>query len=348
MTTLKRRLGILAVVLLTTIPISLLVLLIDGSPPRPLFAFEADGKSSDGSIAFSPDGRWLAFCTRDGLSVCQITEGQKARTAVELPIACRSVAFTHDSRSLLAPWGLKGLLVIDPRNGQILDTIGFKGQWAETVVASPTDDSVAVIRAKTDYSEYSLETLRLGNPSSRQVLSNFTDNPRDWPVFSSDGKHLSHAVNGDRLQVWQTSDWAESHSIATKEKYPVASAFPPGGEKLVFGGFNQRCRFWSLKNDMELESWSASSRIDALAYHPSGDLVALCNYPPLWIGQRSARLTVWDSNGKRKGSFRPFAGFARALTISRDGRYLAIVGQDRRLETVKVWEWDSVVGIRSP
>src|SRR5262245_49442833 len=106
----RRKLGILAVVFLTTIPVWSLALL-SGSP-KPLFILQAEHKFSDGSVAFSRSGQYLAFCTGAGVTLCQITEDRQTRITAELPVAATSVAFTHDSKSLLAPSGPEGLLVL--------------------------------------------------------------------------------------------------------------------------------------------------------------------------------------------------------------------------------------------
>src|SRR5262249_15195654 len=134
------------------------------------------------------------------------------------------------------------------------------------------------------------------------------------------------------------------------EEFP-SIAFDPSSEKLAFGGMSQRVHIWSLAENRQIDSWSARSYVRNLAFHPSGDVVAMCNHhrPNLGLDMDSsigATIRIWNSKGRRRTTFRAFDLAAGDMAISPNGKHLAASGARHGSWQVKVWDWETASGVK--
>ncbi len=329
--------------------------------PPPLLQFDAAGAGmSAPGLAFSPDSRWLAFTDGHAVRICDLANDRTAQKLHAFPKDEMSfVVFTHDSKAVLISTWSERLHIVEVPSGELRQSISFDGRkYAGKLAASPISDSVAAIvhyqeavAPRTSRAETALEVFRLSEPLRRKTLipSSAYD---EVLAFSSDGGILM-TLEHDRskIQLWTMPEGQRSSEVPT---YPdtFAAAIDSRAERIASGGRNEQIQLWSVAENRKIDSWSARAIVNALAFHPSGNLVAACNHHKCFhfglvaATNMGATITVWDQRGSRQNSFRIFDVAAHAIAISPDGKLFAASGADKGRYVVKVWDWDAVDGTK--
>jgi RNA polymerase sigma factor (sigma-70 family) len=187
------------------------------------------------SIAFSPDGKWLATghiddrkeVKDDLLRMWDVAAGKEVRRLIgskELMIP--SVAFSPDGR-VLAAVGWSGTIQLwDPATGKSL--------------------------------------CRLGEPGGRA----------SGVAFSPDGRMLASSGRDDMVRLWEAATGSERKSFRGHRGSTEGVVFSPDGKTLASGGWDTTVLLWDVRGSpagapAELEaSWEALAGADAArAYH---------------------------------------------------------------------------------
>ena len=313
------------------------------------------------ALAFSSDSRWLAFTDKHSVKLCDMNAGGAVKSLREFKEGDPScVAFTPDSKQVLVGTWSNRMYVLEIAPGAVRETISFEDRRESRVLnvaVSSIDDWVAVSvnYAKTtgpnsSSSEYAIEVFQLGNSAKRETL--IEAGARDFVTFSPSGRLLA-AIDREQnlVRVWTMPDAKQVYEIPRSANEFFSIAFDPSSEKLAFGGMGQRVHIWSLAENRHIDSWSARSYVENLAFHPSGDIAAMCNHhrPNLGLDMASsngATISIWNGKGRRQNTFRAFDVAAGDMAISPNGKHLAASGARHGSWQVKVWDWETASGMK--
>lgn len=155
-------------------------------------------------------------------------------------------------------------------------------------------------------------------------------------IPSPDGKWLYSASEDGTVKVWDAPKGKLSQTLTVKGVSAVALS--PDGKILVTGDKNGVMRLWDLETAREVRSIAGPKReIGCLAFHPSGQLLASCNF-------EGHAAILWDpATGAEKARVSWEDGNAWAVAFSPDGRTLAIGGTG---ETI-LWDVDTRANVAS-
>ncbi|MDG2224528.1 MAG: protein kinase [Rubripirellula sp.] len=93
-------------------------------------------------LAFSPDGRWLAFCDGRDVVLWDVEKGTLARPFPEHSITVHGLAFSKDGRLLVTACEDRKLRVWNPDAGTVLRTIAGHASSIRQVTFSPDDQTL--------------------------------------------------------------------------------------------------------------------------------------------------------------------------------------------------------------
>ncbi|MDT5270173.1 MAG: hypothetical protein QOH49_2359 [Acidobacteriota bacterium] len=311
--------------------------------------------SFDGlSIAFSPDGRYVAVAGPGHKPLLRIFETKTGAMVIDKPIEhvnyLMSVAFSPDGKWLAVAChydrsGEQSVAEVAGSSlvGRVLiwDVARFaKGAEAALVPATWVDDQASISRAtfgpKGDHLatedttggvrmwQVSVEVGHLKLWRQQSELKGggaIADIGKATLVFSADEKYLMTVTDKNTARVWEVNTGREVSRILHEK--PVESvAFSPGGQFATAGG---GVSFWKT------EFGGVAERLSRDDKPPEADVKALAvTARDEWLvtggdgGARVYRATDWSPIKTLKE-----AGRVSNLTVSPDGRWLVASGNGK-------------------
>jgi WD40 repeat protein/serine/threonine protein kinase len=280
------------------------------------------------SLAFSPDGEFLASAGGDGaIKVWNIKTGKVIKTleTAHNGFAC-SVAFHPDGKHLASVGADRQVKVWD---------------WTtrQEVFARPCGDAYFSMHAAA-FSPLDGRQLAAGSDgdmmvwdwSNGQLLHTFAghEKHRVSVVFSRDGRRLASGNWAGSVKLWDAEGGGEPLRIFPETRYPVvALAFDKDGERLATASFNRCVDVWDTTTGGHLYTLPHSDGVVlGVAFSPDGRRLASAGEDRI--------VHLWDvTTGREVLSLRGHTGVSGCLAFSPDGRRLASAGQDK---TIRIWD----------
>lgn len=326
------------------------------------------------ALAFSPDGKWLAFGSHQ-VVVCD-TDSFQVRARATVPNV-ESIAFIPHTQSMLI--GTRGTNVRRWDWRQSGDPPVFfdaHGRWPNVAV-SPTGNIIAVGCGASPFSSdpegtetlYDLTTglprqtlpesgglaafspdgkrlatgswqgtVKLWNPETGELTGILTNATRVISLrFSPDGETLAVCSCIDSLWLYDVATGLRRPAAHGHAAYVNDAAFSPDGNTLATCSGDQTVRLWSLKTGGETACWRGHSyQIGYVAWHPDDTMLA--------SGGNDGTVRLWKTD-QTESDTKPFAGQVKSHFFSRGGRLLAVAGLDGQ---VTVHEFPSRKVINGP
>jgi WD40 repeat protein len=262
-------------------------------------------RESVNSVAYSPDGRFIAAAYRDGVRVWKVTGGKplflRARRGVY------ALAFSPDSRFLVTGGGAGNTLIWRVGTWR---AAGLPGRGTVYGVAFSPDgrlvgaggfDGVRVWDARTGRT-----VLRLGRRAAYDL------------AFSPDGRRIALA-GYPSMEIWTLANRQRTRLGGGADK----AIFSPDGARLVTVRTGRRydtVRAWRIGVPKPVTVFGGSSgSLSDVAFSPDGRHIA--------AGGDRGMVWIWDVTSSRPVSVvPPSASSVYSVAFSPDGRELAIAG----------------------
>jgi WD40 repeat protein len=289
--------------------------------------------NSGTKIAFAPDGRRLAWASRDGVKVWDVTTGQETLTLKGHTNPVFGLAFSPDGRRLASASGGADprtnqpgqVIVWDTANGQ--ETLTLKGHTGSAygVAFSPDGKRLAVSGDNT---------VKLWDATSGEETLTFKGHTGriSSVAFSRDGKRLASASYDRTVRVWDALTGKETLTLRhTDPLYSVA--FSPDGKSLASAGTNLTMKVWDSTSGEEMLTLKGhSGQVYSVAFSPDGKRLASA----AGAYREPGEVKVWDAtSGQETLTLRGHVGGVLSVAFSPDRKRLATASMD---ETVKVWD----------
>lgn len=268
------------------------------------------------ALAFSLDGRTIFSGGSDGsVREWDVSTGELRRVLAERLDEVRALA--------LAPGGR--VLATGEKNGtvRLSDLATNKELWRSKAHTREITSLVFADDGKVLVSTGYDSTARvLDSATGREVHRLWTyEGGSVWAAVSPDGKSVATYGLDYILHVWKVSDWSEIKKI---RPWAIAECLciSPDGRLVVAAGGSERSSIVDLETGQECPQSPSIERdvINAVAFSPNGTELVTGGYN---------RVMVWDvATGKPVRELEGICGSTKAVAYSRDGKYLAIGGDD--------------------
>jgi WD40 repeat protein len=288
-------------------------------------------------VAFSPDGKSLAFGGSDysknayNLALWDVASRTEKfiLRANQMP-EIFAVTFSPDGKKL-ASGGQDGIRLWDAATGKQLIFLSLKGVDGDMPVAFSPDSQMVASRGDNG----SIKFWDAVTGKERVTLNGHADRVVDL-AFSPDGKTFVSADIAQAIKIWDVASQKQKASVRLPASnsnlrafIPVANsiAFSPDGKTFATGGGDTTARIWDVatgKVRAEFrESEEQSHWVRSVSFSADGKTLLVSN---------GYVIMLWDVvNGKgRVGIETKRPPFSRA-TFSPDGKMVATGGDKPRL-----------------
>jgi serine/threonine protein kinase/WD40 repeat protein len=231
-------------------------------------------------MAFRPDGRQLAFASREEAAEVQVLDLETGRVVRRLhhPDDVEALAWSADGRLLAAGCDDRNVHVWDTELGKPQAVLEGHQKWVTGLAFSPAGDLLASCALDG--------TTRLWDPvSGRQLVSA----PGACLRFSPDGRRLAFQ-NGPCLGWWEVADGRECRVLHHGRignrapwryyKGPECLDFHAGG-RLFASAAADGVRLWDVVEGREVAYLNAGHH-EAVVFHPDGARLYTFGRTGLW------------------------------------------------------------------
>jgi len=245
----------------------------DGGEEKPTAPPPSDAPEAEAiqSLAYSPDGKWLAIAREDGrISIRTASDGKVHRQLEAFADVASSVAFSPDSQLLAAGSFEKIIKVWKVVSGEQVCELTGHTNWVFTVAFSK--DGATLASASYD------KTVRLWNIAEAKeiaVLSGHTAGVRAV-AFTHDGQHLVSAGADRTAIVWRLSDNQEVTRLKGHTAAVRAIACSPDGGTVATASEDATVKLWKTADWTERASAKGAEGVMfwCLTYSPQGRTLA--------------------------------------------------------------------------
>lgn len=334
------------------------------------------------TVAFSPNGQWVATGSADGTA--HVWDAVTGREVAHMPHegVVTSVAFNPNSEWVASGSADGTVRVWETTTGQEVahmlhegevTSVAFSpnGEW----VASGSLDGTACVWVAAAGSEVACTTHADAvtsvafDPNSQWVVSGSWDNTaRVWASTTGEEvAHITHesAVNSvafnpfDRLvvsgsadgtaRVWDATSGREMYQMPNNGNVTVV-AFSPDGEQVVYGSWDGSVQIWEIIRESEVDSWQAVAHM----HHDNAVTSVDFSADGRWVisGSADGTARVWEVTTGREVARMTEAGYVQAVAFSPNGPWVVSgsSGYNSPTEpTIHVWEavdWHEVSRIQ--
>jgi WD40 repeat protein len=268
--------------------------------------FADEDISSGTSIAFSPDGRFLASASRTRIHLHDVATGNEVRSFGRHLTGVESIAFSADGSLLIAGTRERTLCLWDMNTGRELRRWnGVRGDWlgitGQPLALSSDGRTLATVGSRFERTNDGLEVCEIRLWEAMTGKAARTLKPAGFSeaslAFSPNGGLLA-AVGYSAGSLWDVAAGKELLRFATTELFSCPAVFSPDGRTLAIAEYERETKevhvglyeTASGKLRRELKGLPRDAAVTCLAFSGDGKRLA--------TGLPNGTVVIWDVTGR--------------------------------------------------
>jgi len=268
------------------------------------------------SLAWSPDGQFLASGSSDGTVSLWSPDGKPLRTPKEHKDGVNSLAWSPDGQFLASASSDKTVRLWST-NGKPLHTLAGHEDRVKALAWSP--DGQFLASASSD------KTVRLWSTNGKPLhtLAGHSDVVNSVAI-SPDGEYLASASSDKTVRLWST-DGQSLDTLNDHEAGVNSVAISPDGQYLASASADCTVRLWSPEGKPLQTLTGHEDSVNSVGWSHKGEYLASAS------SDNTVRL--WSPDGKPPHTLKGHEDSVNALAWSPDDQYLA----SGSYNTVRLW-----------
>ena len=275
------------------------------------------------SVAFSPDGRFLATGHANGeIRLWQIADRKQLSIYRGHFNQVRTIAYSPDGKTLASGSHDHTIKLWNIQTGKCLHTFEGHSNWVRSVVYSP--DGKTLASGSHDH------TIKLWDIQTRTCVHTF-EGHSNWVrsvAYSPNGKTLASGSYDRTIKLWDIQTGNCLHTFEGHCDWVRSVAYSPDGQTLASGSNDQTIKLWNIHHGQCVYTFKGHrDLVRTIAYSPDGNYLA--------SGSHDQTIKLWNiHHGKCLHTFEGHGSSVRSIAYSPDGKTLASGSHD---QTIKLW-----------
>ena len=281
------------------------------------------------SVAFSPDGRLLAFL--DNLTRIRLWDVEARRETRVLEGHSRrihAIVWSPDGRRIASAGEDRTVRIWDVVSGENMLTLTGHPEFVWHLAFSPDGATLASVGVTPE------NTIRFWNSSTAEPLRacGFGTRRTDAIAYSPDGRRFAASV-GLVIKIWDVETWKEQTSLTGLHSSAQNLVFSPDGERIAAGAISGEIKVWDGNPQQEPSTlWGHTDELR--------DVVVASDGRRIYSASTDGTIRVWDVSSRQEtASWVAHQERVCTLSVNADGSRLASGGRDHMLRI-----WDTASG----
>ncbi|NJN67438.1 MAG: protein kinase, partial [Chloroflexaceae bacterium] len=284
--------------------------------------YEVERTEGIDSVAFSPDGKILAYVSGDHvIKLLQLENNVLLQTLQGHTRGGISIAFSSDGRVLASGSADRTVNLWQVSDGTLVHTL--RGHVADVTSVAFAPGGQTLVSGSGDH------TIKLWRVQDGVLLRTFEGHSADVTgvAFSPDGQTLVSGSGDVTVKLWRVEDGTLLLSIQEHTAWVTSVAFAPDGQTLASGAADGLVKVCRVQDGALVQTMQEDlGYVDSVAFAPNGQTLASVS---------NDMVKLWRVNdGAMVYALQGYTWAVNSVAFAPDGHTVASGSGDR---TIKLW-----------
>jgi len=271
------------------------------------------------SVCYSPNGKYLATGSADGVKLWNVTTGEHVKKLAGQD----DVVYSSDGKYVASSSSSKVVNLSEVATGECIKR--FEGHTDTIYSVAYSPDGKYIASGSKD------KTIKLWKVATGECVKTFeghTDTVYSV-AYSPDGKYVASASEDETINIWEVASGKCIKTLIGHTSYVMSIAYSPNGKYIASGSLDYTIKLWEIASGNCVKTLEGhTGPVEYVSYSRDGTYLA--------SGSWDRTIKLWKvATGECIKTLAGHTDLVNSVCYSPDGNRITSVSYD---QTIKFWD----------